>query len=40
MSAKGAEMTIVVVAALDPATHSLSKRHLMQMMDTRGRACV
>jgi hypothetical protein len=35
ISADGAEMTIVVVAGLDPATHPLSKKHLMQVMDTR-----
>jgi hypothetical protein len=35
ISANGAEMTIIVVAGLDPATHSLSKRHLIQMMDAR-----
>jgi len=35
ISANGAEMTIIVVAGLDPATHPVSKKHLMQMMDAR-----
>ena len=35
ISANGAEMTIIVVAGLDPATHPLSEKHLMQMMDAR-----
>jgi hypothetical protein len=40
ISANGAEMTIIVVAGFDPATHPLSKKHLMQIDGCAGRACV
>jgi hypothetical protein len=40
ISANGAKMTIIVVAGLDPATHPLSKKHLMQIDGCAGQACV